>query len=89
MTVVTVTVVTVTEVIFVTVVIVTVAKVAAGTVVIVTYFSTHNLTPQQQLRYFQGGFSRFSRCFLLLRKSRSRQYLCQLKLSPATAERNV
>ena len=46
MTVVIVTVVTVTVVIFVTVVIVTVATVAAGTVVIVTFFSKNNLTPQ-------------------------------------------
>ena len=60
MTVVTVTVVTVTVVIFVTVVIVTVA-----TVVIVTYFSKNNLTPRQRMRYSQGSFSRFSRCFVL------------------------
>ena len=64
MRVVTVTVVTVTVVIFATVVIVTVAIVAAGTVVIVKYFSKNNLTPRQQMRYSQGSFSRFSRCFL-------------------------
>ena len=64
-TVVIVTVVIVTVVIFVTVVIVTVATVAAGTVVIVTYFSKNNWTPQQ-MRYSQGRFSRFSRCFFLL-----------------------
>ena len=58
------TVVTVTVVIFVTLVIVTVATVAVGTVVIVTYFSKNNLTPQQQMRYSQGSFSRLSRCFL-------------------------
>ena len=63
MTVVIVTVVTVTVVIFVTLVIVTVATVAVGTVVIVTYFSKNNLTPRQQMRYSQGSFSRFSRCF--------------------------
>ena len=63
MTVVIVTVVTVTVVIFVTLVIVTVATVAVGTVVIVTYFSKNNLTPQQQMRYSQGSFSRFSRYF--------------------------
>ena len=62
-TVVTVTVVTMTVVIFVTVVIVTVATVAVGTVVIATYSSKNNLTPQQQMRYSQGSFSRFSRCF--------------------------
>ena len=58
------TVVTVTVVIFVTLVIVTVATVAVGTVVIVTYFSKNNLTPRQQMRYSQGSFSRFSRCFI-------------------------
>ena len=63
MTVVIVTVVTVTVVIFVTVVKVTVATVAVGTVVIVTYFSKINLTPRQQMRYSQGSFSRFLRCF--------------------------
>ena len=57
------TVVTVTVVIFVTVVIVTVATVAVGTVVIVTYFSKNNLTPRQQMRYSQGSFLQFSRCF--------------------------
>ena len=35
-------------------------------VVIVTYFSKNNLTPQQQMRYSQGSFSRFSQCFSLL-----------------------
>ena len=65
MTVVIVTVVTVTVVIFVTLVIVTVATVAVGTVVIVTYFSKNNLTPRQQMRYSQGSFSRFSRCFYI------------------------
>ena len=64
MTVVIVTVVTVTVVIFVTLVIVTVATVAVGTVVIVTYFSKNNLTPQQQMRYSQGSFSRFSQCLV-------------------------
>ena len=54
------TVVKVTVVIFVTLVIVTVATVAVGTVVIATYFSKNNLTPQQQMRYSQGSFSRFS-----------------------------
>ena len=63
MTVVIVTVVTVTVVIFVTLVKVTVATVAVGTVVIVTYFSKNNLTPRQQMRYSQGSFLRFSRCF--------------------------
>ena len=65
MTVVGVTVVTVTEVIFVTPVIVTVATVAVGTVVIATYFSKNNLTPRQQMRYSQGSFSQFSRCFFV------------------------
>ena len=65
MTVVIVTVVTVTVVIFVTLVIVTVATVAVGTVVIVTYFSKNNLTPRQQMRYSQGSFSQFLRCFLV------------------------
>ena len=51
------TVVTVTVVIFVTLVIVTVA---VGTVVIVTYFSENNLTPQQQMKYSQGSFSRLA-----------------------------
>ena len=63
MTVLIVTVVSVTVVIFVTLVIVTVATVAVGTVVIVTYFSKNNLTPRQKMRYSQGSFSRFSRCF--------------------------
>ena len=63
MIVVIVTVVTVTVVIFVTVVIVTEATVAAGTVVIGTYFSKNDWTPRQQMRYSQGSFSRFSRCF--------------------------
>ena len=60
------TVVTVTVVIFVTLVIVTEATEAVGTVVIITYFGKNNLTPRQQMRYSQGSFSRFSRCFLLL-----------------------
>ena len=59
-----------TVVIFVTLVIVTVATVAVGTVVIVTYFSKNNLTPQQQMRYSQGSFSRFSRCFLHKREGK-------------------
>ena len=63
MTVVIVTVVKVTVVIFVTLVIVTVALVAVGTVVIATYFSKNNLTARQQMRYSQGSFSRFLRCF--------------------------
>ena len=50
------TVLTVTVVIFVTLVIVTVATVAEGTVVIVTYLSKNNLTPQQQMRYSQGRY---------------------------------
>ena len=66
-TVVIMTVVTVVIVTIVTVVIVTVATVAAGTVVIVTYFSKNNLTPRQQMQYSQGSFSRFSRCFFLIR----------------------
>ena len=71
MTVVIATVVTVTVVIFVTVVIlvtvviVTVVIVTVATVVIVTYFSKNNLTPRQQMRYSQGSFLRFSRCFLV------------------------
>ena len=64
MKVVIVTVVKVTVVTFVTLLIVTVATVAVGTVVISTYFSKNNLTPRQQMRYSQGSFSRFSRCFL-------------------------
>ena len=43
------------------VVIVTVVTV----VVIVTSFSKNNLTPQQHMRYSQGSFSQFSRCFSL------------------------
>ena len=34
-------------------------------VVIVTPLSKNNLTPLQQMRYSQGSFSRFSRCFYL------------------------
>ena len=67
-TVVTVVIVTVVLVLKGTIVIVTVEWVTLVTmalvmVVIVTYFSQNNLTPRQQMRYSQGSFSRFSRCF--------------------------
>ena len=52
-----------------TVVIVTVVTVAVVTVVIVRSFSKNNLTPRQQMRCSRCSFSRFSRCFLLNRKS--------------------
>ena len=74
MTVVIVTVVKVKVVIFVTLVIVTVATVAVGTVVIVTYFSKINLTPPQQMRYSQGSFSRFSRCFALALHTKKKNF---------------
>ena len=38
----------------------TVVTVAVVTVLIVTYFSKNNLTPQKQMRCSQGSFSRFS-----------------------------
>ena len=65
MTVAIVTVVTVAVVIFVTVVIMIVATVALVTVVIVTNFNKNNFTHRQQMRYSQGSFSRFSRCFAI------------------------
>ena len=34
-------------------------------VVIVTYFSKNNLTPQQQMKCSQGSFLQFLRCFFL------------------------
>ena len=37
---------------------------SSGDSSIVTYFSKNNLTPQQQMRYSQGSFSRFSQCLV-------------------------